>query len=91
MNVSADFNKTSVYEFLQDVLDGKNQYLTPEMKKKATDFVTNCVLPPKPFDLIWWQKLIWTSVFAVMLLVATGGNIIVMWIVLGKFTCTFFS
>ena len=61
------------------------------MKKKATDFVTNCVLPPRPFDLIWWQKLIWTSVFALMLLVATGGNIIVMWIVLGKFTCTFFS
>lgn len=37
----------------------------------------------RPFDLPWWQKLSWSAVFAVILLIATGGNIIVMWIVLG--------
>ncbi|XP_034943152.1 tachykinin-like peptides receptor 86C isoform X3 [Chelonus insularis] len=36
----------------------------------------------RPFDLPWWQKLSWSTIFAVILLVATGGNIIVMWIVL---------
>ncbi|KAK6626734.1 hypothetical protein RUM44_009211 [Polyplax serrata] len=54
------------------------------MKRKASDFIATCVLPPRPYDLIWWQKLVWTTAFAVMILIATGGNIIVMWIVLGK-------
>ncbi|KAG7187568.1 hypothetical protein KM043_016639 [Ampulex compressa] len=36
----------------------------------------------RPFDLPWWQKLSWSLIFAVILLVATGGNVIVMWIVL---------
>ncbi|XP_029666919.1 tachykinin-like peptides receptor 86C isoform X3 [Formica exsecta] len=36
----------------------------------------------RPFDLPWWQKLFWSLIFAVILLVATSGNIIVMWIVL---------
>lgn len=37
----------------------------------------------RPFDLLWWQKLSWSAAFAIILLIATGGNIIVMWIVLG--------
>ncbi|KAK6629629.1 hypothetical protein RUM43_003446 [Polyplax serrata] len=73
-----------VYGFLQEILGGKNQHLPPEMKRKASDFIATCVLPPRPYDLIWWQKLVWTTAFAVMILIATGGNIIVMWIVLGK-------
>jgi len=51
----------------------------------------DCILvnQERPFDLPWWQKLFWSLIFAVILLVATGGNIIVMWIVLGKKTdCT---
>ncbi|KAJ9580730.1 hypothetical protein L9F63_024093, partial [Diploptera punctata] len=30
----------------------------------------------------WWQQLVWSAVFALMLVVAIGGNAIVMWIVL---------
>ncbi|XP_015186351.1 PREDICTED: tachykinin-like peptides receptor 86C [Polistes dominula] len=36
----------------------------------------------RPYDLPWWQKLSWSLIFAIILLIATGGNIIVMWIVL---------
>lgn len=48
----------------------------------------DCILvnQERPFDLPWWQKLFWSLIFAVILLVATGGNVIVMWIVLGKET-----
>ncbi|GFU44644.1 tachykinin-like peptides receptor 99D [Nephila pilipes] len=34
------------------------------------------------FILPWWQQLIWTLIFGSMIFVATGGNVIVMWIVL---------
>ncbi|XP_015116536.1 tachykinin-like peptides receptor 86C [Diachasma alloeum] len=46
--------------------------------------LSDCLLTgqQRPFDLPWWQKLSWSTVFAVILLIATGGNIIVMWIVL---------
>ncbi|XP_021930461.1 tachykinin-like peptides receptor 86C isoform X2 [Zootermopsis nevadensis] len=47
------------------------------------DFISECLLPAqRPYDLAWWQKLMWAVVFGAMLVVATGGNIIVMWIVL---------
>ncbi|XP_065351029.1 tachykinin-like peptides receptor 86C isoform X2 [Cloeon dipterum] len=32
--------------------------------------------------MAWWQQLAWSTVFAVMVFVAVGGNSIVMWIVL---------
>jgi hypothetical protein len=35
--------------------------------------------------MTWWQQLGWSAVFAIMLVVAIGGNTIVMWIVLGEF------
>jgi hypothetical protein len=34
--------------------------------------------------MAWWQQLGWSALFALMLLVATGGNTIVLWIVLGE-------
>ncbi|XP_071443044.1 tachykinin-like peptides receptor 99D [Hetaerina americana] len=34
------------------------------------------------FILPWWRQVIWTLLFAVMVVVATGGNVIVIWIVL---------
>lgn len=32
--------------------------------------------------LPWWRQIIWTLLFAGMVVVATGGNLIVIWIVL---------
>ncbi|KAK7579636.1 hypothetical protein V9T40_000265 [Parthenolecanium corni] len=34
-----------------------------------------------PFQLPLWEKLLWNSLFLPMVVVATGGNVIVMWIV----------
>ncbi|XP_051156529.1 tachykinin-like peptides receptor 99D [Leptopilina boulardi] len=34
------------------------------------------------FILPWWRQMIWTLLFAGMIVVATGGNLIVIWIVL---------
>ncbi|XP_043600159.1 tachykinin-like peptides receptor 99D isoform X1 [Bombus pyrosoma] len=34
------------------------------------------------FVLPWWRQMIWTLLFACMIVVATGGNLIVIWIVL---------
>lgn len=50
------------------------------------DALSDCIygVQEPPFDLPWWQKLTWSLIYAIILLVATGGNIIVMWIVLGK-------
>ncbi|RWS14979.1 tachykinin-like peptides receptor 99D [Dinothrombium tinctorium] len=32
----------------------------------------------------WWQTLIWTFAFGLMVITATGGNLIVIWIVLSS-------
>ncbi|XP_032687209.1 tachykinin-like peptides receptor 99D [Odontomachus brunneus] len=36
------------------------------------------------FVLPWWRQMIWTLLFAFMITVATGGNLIVIWIVLAN-------
>lgn len=36
------------------------------------------------FILPWWKQMIWTFLYATMVLVATGGNLIVIWIVLAN-------
>lgn len=35
-------------------------------------------------SMSWWIKLIWFAIFIIMVLVAIGGNCIVIWIVIGK-------
>lgn len=34
------------------------------------------------FELSWWHQLAWTALFVPMITVATGGNLIVIWIVM---------
>lgn len=42
-------------------------------------------LPPElTFSLPLWRKIAWTVLFAVMVIVSTGGNLIVIWIVLAN-------
>lgn len=45
---------------------------------------TNHSQPTEEFIFIlpWWQQFFFITVYAVMFLVATGGNVIVVWIVL---------
>ncbi|XP_043492831.1 tachykinin-like peptides receptor 86C [Polistes fuscatus] len=56
----------------------------PLLKESDQDAFFKCFhsVQERPFNLPWWQKLTWSLIFAIILLVATGGNIIVMWIVL---------
>jgi hypothetical protein len=57
----------------------------PVKRTALENLMSQCLFPSsRPYDLAWWQKLVWTVVFASMLVVSTGGNAIVMWIVLGK-------
>lgn len=34
------------------------------------------------FILPWWRQILWSALYTVMVVVATGGNLIVIWIVL---------
>lgn len=52
------------------------------------EFLASCLFSThnrKPYELPWEQKTIWSLLFGTMLMVAISGNIIVLWIVLGKF------
>ncbi|KYN33604.1 Tachykinin-like peptides receptor 86C, partial [Trachymyrmex septentrionalis] len=73
-------NLSEIRYFIEETL---NKSTRREILRQA---LYDCVLinQERPFDLPWWQKLFWSLIFAVILFVATGGNIIVMWIVLGK-------
>ncbi|XP_070161072.1 tachykinin-like peptides receptor 86C isoform X2 [Polyergus mexicanus] len=71
-------NRSEFHYFFEEAL---NRSTRPNILREA---FLDCILinQERPFDLPWWQKLFWSLIFAVILLVATSGNIIVMWIVL---------
>lgn len=73
-------NYSEFISFLEEALDSSSR---PDL---LHDRITDCVFAnqERPFDLPWWQKLFWSLIYAVIVLVAIGGNSIVMWIVLGK-------
>ena len=78
-------NRTQLVETLDSALDEVDNLHDPLRRTAIRDFISECLFPAsRPYDLAWWQKLMWTIIFAAMLLVSTGGNTIVMWIVLGK-------
>jgi hypothetical protein len=82
-----NLNATSedLFSVLSPLLDHDDRSLHPLRKKALRNFLIECLFPalPRPFALPWWQKTVWSVVFGAMLLVAVGGNAIVMWIVLG--------
>ncbi|XP_050600134.1 tachykinin-like peptides receptor 86C isoform X3 [Bombus affinis] len=71
-------NRSELLNILQNALDSSTE------RQVLHDAFLDCLFnyQERPFDLSWWQKLFWSLIFAAMLLVATGGNIIVIWIVL---------
>jgi hypothetical protein len=83
-------NVTSVWTLnrseLVEILEANILEIQNNVKRTAIiDFLSECLVNVQnPYEMVWWQKLVWTAVFASMLVVATGGNTIVMWIVLGK-------
>lgn len=81
-----ELNRSQVLAILNPVFDDSDYTISLARKNSLKDFLADCLYPQlqRPPELHWWQKVVWSSVFAVMLLVATGGNAIVMWIVLGE-------
>ncbi|XP_012145303.1 tachykinin-like peptides receptor 86C [Megachile rotundata] len=71
-------NRSELLSVLGDALDRSTEH------EALRDAFFDCLFnyQERPFDLPWWQKLCWSLLYAAMLLVATGGNIIVIWIVL---------
>ncbi|XP_063873601.1 LOW QUALITY PROTEIN: tachykinin-like peptides receptor 86C [Scylla paramamosain] len=43
--------------------------------------LTSILTTPRPYLLVWWQQFLWTLVFGVMMTMAVGGNILVIWII----------
>ncbi|XP_074094075.1 tachykinin-like peptides receptor 86C isoform X2 [Cotesia typhae] len=77
LTILQELNRSELLSVLDRVLSSDTRNL---LRVNFTD----CLFTgqERPFDLPWWQKLSWSCVFAIMLIIATGGNIIVMWIVL---------
>lgn len=75
-------NRSELAHFIEEALNRSTQ------RDFLRELLSNCIFvnQERPFDLPWWPKLCWSLFFGVIILIATGGNIIVMWIVLGKKT-----
>ncbi|XP_048512367.1 tachykinin-like peptides receptor 86C isoform X2 [Athalia rosae] len=78
LSIVRDMNRSELLNALEEALSGSVS------REILRDQLSVCLFPgqQKPFDLQWWEKLSWALIFAAMLLVAIGGNTIVMWIVL---------
>lgn len=77
------YNSTSLLAILGNML--KSSDLTMSKRTIAKDRLHDCVYPlPEPaHNISLWHKLIWSTVFIAMLIVAIVGNSIVIWIVAG--------
>ncbi|XP_027847242.1 tachykinin-like peptides receptor 86C isoform X2 [Aphis gossypii] len=75
------YNSTSLLAILGNML--KSSDLTMSKRTIAKDRLHDCVYPlPEPaHNISLWHKLIWSTVFIAMLIVAIVGNSIVIWIV----------
>ncbi|XP_066603319.1 tachykinin-like peptides receptor 86C isoform X2 [Prorops nasuta] len=73
-----ELNRSELLTVLEEALHKSTQ------RDALREAMSDCLFvhQERPFDLPWWQKLSWSVIFALILLVSTGGNIIVMWIVL---------
>lgn len=80
-----DFSRTINGNFsLNESVD-----ITLQLKFNYSELISKCfnsTIPSnifnQPYILPWYQQLLWTLLFASMIMVAIIGNIIVMWIIL---------
>jgi len=77
------YNSTTLLAVLGNMLKAAD--LTMSKRTIAKDRLHDCVYPlPEPsHNISMWHKLIWSTVFIAMLIVAIVGNSIVIWIVAG--------
>lgn len=83
-------NSTKLLSILGSMLNGAD--LTMSKRTMAKDRLHDCVYPiPEPSHSIsLWHKLIWSTFFIAILIVAIVGNSIVIWIVAGTLQQYFF-
>ncbi|RWS30272.1 G protein-coupled receptor-like protein [Leptotrombidium deliense] len=76
------FNSTSVQIAC---LNSSNEVLSTAvwLISDETTVPSNSTSEPD-YSMQWWQTLIWTFFFGLMVIIATGGNLIVIWIVLSS-------
>lgn len=84
------YNNTSICEEIWREILTKNTSLTDkhEQDENLTNFLDKCLnkslldeIVTQPYILPWYQQLAWTLIFAVMILVAIVGNLVVIWII----------
>lgn len=68
-------NATDTYS-MSDLYENSTGF--PNVTENSTD----TFIDGNKFILPWWRQLIWSILYAGMVIVATGGNLIVIWIVL---------
>ncbi|XP_025415944.1 tachykinin-like peptides receptor 86C isoform X4 [Sipha flava] len=75
------YNATALLAILGETLRAAG--LTMSKRTMAKDRLHDCVYPmPEPsHNISTWHKLVWSTVFSAMLIVAIAGNSIVIWIV----------
>ena len=59
-------------------MESVNNYSVSNMNETLTSQAS------EEFTLPWWQQMIWILIFGAMVIVAAGGNIIVIWLVLSN-------
>ncbi|CAH2105325.1 unnamed protein product [Euphydryas editha] len=66
--------------------DVPNFYITiyDESNKRYYNQTRNVTEEFQSFILPWWRQVLWTVLFAGMVVVATVGNVVVIWIVLAN-------
>lgn len=71
------FNEPTALTFLNNISELYENITTNETNSTSEEHFDG-----NKFILPWWRQLIWSILYAGMVLVATGGNLIVIWIVL---------
>lgn len=78
------YNSSELLAILGEML--KSSDMTMSKRTMAKDRLHDCVYPvaEPSHNISFWHKLLWSTCFIAMLIVAIVGNSIVIWIVIGK-------
>lgn len=87
-NNKSDFPYSSISDFanflkMENITAGLNcSSITGSSISSGSEESSLSVGETNQFILPWWRTLLWTMLFGGMVIVSTGGNLIVIWIVL---------
>ncbi|XP_017041704.1 tachykinin-like peptides receptor 99D [Drosophila ficusphila] len=92
-SVLATTNHTPLPDFGQDLGQSTSSFnhsqtlstdlpSTVDVEDAAKDAAASMETSPFAFVVPWWRQVLWSLLFGGMVIVATGGNLIVVWIVM---------